>query len=636
MSHSRESNPVSDEQLNLSVKVNADTGKLEVLGASFDKTAGQAKKAEQSFSGLTGEAGNLLKSFLPFATAGGIIAFFSSAVSAAEAQNESMRRLKFTVESSGQSWEKNRDSIVKWSEAIQSSTRFSDDQALKSLEKLTLATGNVAQAQKASKLAMDLSVSSGKPLAETTELVNGLIVGQARAVMVATKEFGTFVDGATTGQGVLDALGKHVQGASEKEEGLTKSAQQTTHAFEDFQKKIGQTFVPGLQMLAIGATKLITVFENIGTAVATAAAVIFHNVEGTIRVIIAAMKGNFREALTIAKETMGSIVSDVKEGAAEITNSWAESEQTKTTATLQGTSNRLIINAAAAAKQKDEQDKALREEMQAQQERANKVYELEAQLEQKVAGLNRSTLQSKIAALNAEVNAESVKIQKVARAKVEAEKLQDKLNQYHKEKADQLAKEEMAIKQQLAFDIASTAVQTLQAVNSLGEKGSEQERIRAKALLAIQQSIAIGWIWVNATKAGPLGVALATAQTALVVAQFAQGLKNIDRAGAQEKSGIEGIKIDAPVPGIDTGAGGGGGSFIPGGSVGGGGGSGSVAGSSGAGGQNLQFVITFNGDVIVNGVEGAEELSPRMADKLGEMIIEKIKGQGQISFTGVV
>src|ERR1044071_512684 len=188
------------DRVQLEIKVNAETGQLEVLGAKFGELAGKAGGAQTAFSKLGGEAGNLLKSFLPLATAGGIIAFFANAVKGAEEENESLRRLKFTLESSGQSWDKNKQSIQDWSQAIQNSTRFSDSEALSSLDKLTRATGNAAQAQKAAQLAISLSVASGQDLASATELVNNLINKQERAVTLAHRQFGTYVQNANTAQ----------------------------------------------------------------------------------------------------------------------------------------------------------------------------------------------------------------------------------------------------------------------------------------------------------------------------------------------------------------------------------------------------------------------------------------------------
>jgi hypothetical protein len=59
------------EPLNLTIKVNTETGQLEVLGAKFREVGDQSKSLTSAFAGLTGEAKNLLGAFLPFASAAG-------------------------------------------------------------------------------------------------------------------------------------------------------------------------------------------------------------------------------------------------------------------------------------------------------------------------------------------------------------------------------------------------------------------------------------------------------------------------------------------------------------------------------------------------------------------------------------
>jgi hypothetical protein len=620
----------SDEKINLTVQVNAETGQLEVLGAKFDAVGAQAKKAEGTFQGLSGEAGNLLKSFLPFATAGGIIAFFAGAIKGAEEQNEAMRRLQFTVESLNGSWEKSRQNVADWAAGIQAATRFSDSDALQSLEKLARATGDVAQGQKASKLAMDLSVSTGQNLASTTELVNSLINGQARSVLQATKEFGSFTNGATTAQGVLDALGQHVSGAAEKEESLTKTQAQTSHAFEDFSKQIGQTFMPAVTAIVSSLTGLIKIVDNIGSAVAGAAAVVFHTIQGLASANVAVITGHWGQLKQISQQTMAEIASDVTASTSDIVRTWSGGEEAKTQAVLNGTNDRLSINHAAAAKIAADKEASDLDTLQKAREQASKIANIEHELQAKMAALPNQTLQVKLAAFNAEVVANRAKINAEIKDENAKQVLLKQLSDYEVKQTQVITNQEYMIKAQAAFNIANLAVETLQTVNSMSEKGSEAERVRAKALLALQQSIAIGWAWVNAMKVGgPLAVGLAAATTGLIVAQFAQQSQNIDKASHAESAGIGSLKIDAPVPGIDTGAispGGG----LPSGGSGGGGSFVSSGGGGGGGGGGGQTVINVGG-IVVNfnpenlSIDNVDVVMMRMYEKVRQGTIEGVQ-----------
>lgn len=609
-----------DQKIQLTVQVNAETGQLEVLGAKFKELGGKAEALGGSFNQVGGEASNLLKSFLPLATAGGIVAFFTNAVKGAEDENEALRRLKFTLESNGESWDTNKGAVIQWAQAVQGATRFSDSEALGALERLARATGSVTQGQKASKLAMDLSVASGQSLASSTEIVNQLLLGTSRSVLQATKEFGSFTDGATTAQGVLDALGKHVGGASEKEDDLTKTTHQTKNAFDDFSKQIGQTMLPAVNFVIGSLTVLIKYIDSIGSAIAAQAAITFHVLEGMGQAIKAVLTGHWREVGAISKQTLDIIKSDVSATVTDIEKTWGAGEQKITAALLQGTNDRLQVSDSARKKLQDDEDKAKAEALQKQREHEQKLLQMEMELEQKLAGLQHSSLAQKITALNAEVAARTKKANSEYKVEADLQKYLSKLHQYQVAETKILTNEELIVKQEAALNVASLAVQTLQTVNALGEKGSSAERTRAIALLALQQAIAIGWAWVNAMKLGPWGAAVAAANTALIVAQFAQGVQQINKSADQEASGIAAIKIDAPVPGIDLGG-------VP--MSGGGSSSGSsfVGSSSGGGGGGGAGTIINVGGIVVN--FQADELSLDNVDVVMQRMYEKLR-QGTI------
>ena len=73
---------MADQVLTLSVKVNAETGQLEVVGKQLGGIATESKKAERGFSDLSKSIGGLV-------TVGALAAFFKSAV-----QGAPMRKLE--------------------------------------------------------------------------------------------------------------------------------------------------------------------------------------------------------------------------------------------------------------------------------------------------------------------------------------------------------------------------------------------------------------------------------------------------------------------------------------------------------------------------------------------------------------
>src|SRR6185295_20105486 len=110
--------------LGLSIKVNTETGALEVLGSKLKDVAAKAKESEGSFSGLTGAGKELMGALGLVATGAGIIQFFKNAVTEANADAEAIRRLSFALTANSVDWATNKDKVLLWSEGMQETTRF--------------------------------------------------------------------------------------------------------------------------------------------------------------------------------------------------------------------------------------------------------------------------------------------------------------------------------------------------------------------------------------------------------------------------------------------------------------------------------------------------------------------------------
>jgi len=605
--------------IELSIKVNADTGQLEILGSKFDALASKTKKADESFSGLTGSALDLGKSMLPFASAAGIVAFFTSAVKGAEEQNEAFRRLKFTLDSTGQSWDSHRAGVEAWTRAIAESTRFSDTDAITTLDKLARSTKDVSQAQSASQLAMGISVGTGRSLADSTQLVNDLINKQARAVLMAHKEFGTFVEKAGTAQEVLDVLGKTYGQAAINEDNLTSAGAKLHNAFSQLSDQVGNMLAPALSGLLNFGTALLKMFDNLGTLIAAAMLAAAKTVTGLLEV----MDRLAHLDLSGAKEAYRSMNADFHSlnvaTAQEIDETWQ-----KGTDTIKRHSNERI----QVSKRETDQ------EAQARKELAQKVAGFEAEMASKIAAIGKDTLQKKQVMLNQEIAATRKKIQLEITDEVAKQKLLDKLDFEKYQRSAALAKEDQAMKFSQSLETVDLAVQTLSILNSLGEQHSEAEVNRAKAILALEKAIAIARAIASAMAAPPgIAQAIAAAQVALVIAQFAQQFKAIDQAQAAFKSGNQQIAVSTPLDSGGTltevsGGGGGGGAFVDVGagaqisSVGGGSG-----GGGGGGGQTIINVggIQVNFDMDKLSVDNVDAVMSKMYEKLRQATIEGVQ-----------
>lgn len=388
---------MADQTFSFEIKVDAETGALSVMGEKIGQLGEKAKQTETSFAGLSKEAGGLLKSVLPFATAGGIVKFFSDSVKEAEAENEALRRLSGTLKSHGVDWKSAADQVQEWGKAVQTATRFSDTEAFQSLDRMSRATKSLEEAQKASQIAMNLSVTTGKSLAETTELVAQLMQGNERAVMQANREFGNFAGGAKNAQEALDNLDKATRNASASEESFTKATSQLKAAFSDFQEDVGRGIIPGLTVMTGWLREVFDWVQKVATAFATLAAVGVTALSSIGTAMKEALTGNIKGAraeLAAADAQIGDIL---VESAAKM----REVETKKTQITTQEIEKRVRVHASASVKTQ-EHDK----------EEALKAEQIRQQLSAKLFQIGEQTLAKRRAQIDAEANATKLRIER--------------------------------------------------------------------------------------------------------------------------------------------------------------------------------------------------------------------------------
>lgn len=234
----------SEQKLELLVKVNQDTGGLDVVAGKFKATSEAAQKATGIFDGLSSSAKLLGSAIVGAFTVRSIASFVQDSIRAAEQEDQALRRLRFSVESLGGSWDQNRRKVMEWAAELQKTTRFSDGEAYSALDRLTRVTGDLKQAQTATVVAMNMSVASGKDLSEMEELLASLILGREKALKRANMEFGAFLAGAKNAQQALDILTQKFQGVAQHEESLTKNINRLSNSFGDFKENFSRFMNP--------------------------------------------------------------------------------------------------------------------------------------------------------------------------------------------------------------------------------------------------------------------------------------------------------------------------------------------------------------------------------------------------------
>jgi len=609
---------MADQKIELTVRVNSETGQLDVVSQKLKGLGADSEKAGKQIAGAGEGFKSLGKALGGLATAAAIGAFFKSAVQGAEEENQAMRRLKFAVDASGQSFQDSQKQINAWAQGIQAATRFTDGQAIETMAKFVRITGDVTKAQKASQLAMSLSVATGKDLSTSTDVLTNLINKNERGVMMARKEFGAFIGGAENGQQVLDVLSQKFGDAALKEEGFSKETSSLSNNWNELKDTIGNAVIPVLTSFVSWLNKGVDAIRAVGDALGTLAALIFTTFEGVGRAVVALVKRDFGSIENIAKETWGKIQTITLESGEMI-----RQEFDKTTAAHAVHSDTRVQQTSARTEAEIAAEKKLNDDKEAEAQRALQMAEA---LDQQLLSLNQDTLEQKKALLNAETQAQRNKITREISDAKSKEQLLAQLDKVHAARVVQLTKAESIIKRDAAFQVVEDTLQTLSIINSMQSGHTKAQLARARVILALEKAIAIARLWAAEAGKGVVGIALASAGTAVLVAQFAQQSKALGEAskmsdGTQEFKTSTDLGNGQTFSDTTTSGGSSSGSTTSGGisSLGSSGGS-----SSGGGGGGGSTIINVGGVTVQFSADNVDLSSVEIvARRLGEEVLRR-------------
>ncbi|PYS91490.1 MAG: hypothetical protein DMF62_02445, partial [Acidobacteria bacterium] len=513
---------MAEKNLSINVRVNTETGQLEVLGAKLKGAAEEGEKSGKSFLGMSSATKELFGALGNVASVAGIIAFFKEAFNQAKQDEDALRRLQFAVEANGKSWATAQPQIEAWAERLQATTRFSDTDALEALGKLSKATKNTAEAQHATEVAMGLVVQAGMPMNEALDLMQGLMLGNERAISQARRELGNFTGGATNAQGILDNLSKSFGESARQEEGAAKASAQFKNAWDDFAKLVGQSLMPAFTGILNFLTMCMNQTEKVGTVVSAVILAIVDSLQNMGKLMVDVMTGNFK-----------ALIQHTKEAGASMANIWdATADQFKE---IEAKKTKVIE--AEAAKKPKIHAQASAQDLKAEAELANKILAIKLELTKKMDAIGIETYEKKLKMLEAEYEVERQKIIKEVEDKKKQVEILQQLDAWKAKQGAELARLEAVTKRDMLFDTVDTALQGLSIVNSMSEKDSQGQVNRAMLILALEKAIAIARILSSPTMAIPgVGQALGAAQIALIVAQFAAQTMAIKSAASQHKA----------------------------------------------------------------------------------------------------
>jgi len=259
------------QELKIVVKVDAQTGNLEIVNAQLQKTTNvlntQSKNAKVNTTALEGlikKYGRVITTFLTLTT------ILKSAIKQYDDEIVRQRQLKATLEGLNISYDKNKDAIDNQIKSLRQGTKWTRDELFDTYNKAIKITGNVTDGMRLLKVAMDTATGTGKDLNEVMSIFNMALASPERGMLILRREFGKLAtEGKTTGEVILN-LGKHFDGLAQKDETITAKTSELKDAWNDLTGMIGEKVAPAITfLLKVAMFPLVIVLTTINITLRT-------------------------------------------------------------------------------------------------------------------------------------------------------------------------------------------------------------------------------------------------------------------------------------------------------------------------------------------------------------------------------
>lgn len=162
-----------DDKGTVKVKQFADESKkaMDVTGEGARKSTSALESMQNGYIALTAKIA--IATAAIYAVGKGISSFVSEAAEAEQVE----KRLQFALEATGYQWQFAKSAVDSFANSIAKSTRFSDEDARRSLTDLMLYTQSFTKAQEGTRLAMDMSIRTGMDLGSASRLIGMALTG---------------------------------------------------------------------------------------------------------------------------------------------------------------------------------------------------------------------------------------------------------------------------------------------------------------------------------------------------------------------------------------------------------------------------------------------------------------------------
>lgn len=245
---------MTNEYLNILVKVDKETGELTVIKQQLTDLDETAQSSTKSTTGLTSAFGGL-KSILQIVSFAKLYSELKSAIAAGEEETEGIRKLTFALQANSISVDDNLKLLLQQAKYVQEVSRVSDDQYLSSITKSLNMTGNLSTAIRVTNASMGISlktnIDASTAVMYLTQALNGQESGLTR---LARSGLAAYIDKSKSAHENASILIGKFEKQYKDTDSLTGVTKQLSNRLDDVKESLGQAFAPSV----IASIKLFT------------------------------------------------------------------------------------------------------------------------------------------------------------------------------------------------------------------------------------------------------------------------------------------------------------------------------------------------------------------------------------------
>ena len=169
--------------------------------------------------------------------------FLKNSIDAAGEKESALRLLQTAIENSGQSWETHKQNLINFTEQLEDTTMYTDEEAITALKNLANFGMSVAESQDAIRKAMDLATAKGIDLETSVNLIGKAYQGNIETLKrygIEAKDFNDLM-----GQ-VNSKFGEAAQKQMDTYAGKVNTLKDN---WQDFKENIGKAVIPTVNLL---------------------------------------------------------------------------------------------------------------------------------------------------------------------------------------------------------------------------------------------------------------------------------------------------------------------------------------------------------------------------------------------------